>query len=325
MKPPLETYLALLEAALQPLANALSGTTSLNSVTAYVKDLKYPAVAAPVVTIYGRHATKKRLEFVQTAIEGRQINLSSSVLGDIFRSKQSRLHKSRLNPSQTIWGGVIATSEGAAVIECRFDTRTGRLPTEAAMTNAWQEYKDDIRSAMTPILKHAESLSDALYLNVPITPNAFVIKWDVADSMHYASRHYGDLRHFLLSFQHIIRRLLPSGARLLPLDGDGQYIIIPLPDKLDPHSAKELRVFARQVIPPLLTRLEYAHQTLSDISTQPIRLHLGVGLGYVEITAWNDDISPAMWEINSKMRAASGGTHLVNISYTPTARAVLSS
>ena len=118
-----------------------------------------------------------RLQFVRDTIEGRSVDLTASALGETFASKQSSLLLPH-EPSTYRLGAYIALpGDQAAVVQLAFDKSVGAAPSVATIEKAWLACRDEISDAVHDLaMRDLSSAIDVCRLNVPTTPNAFVLK-----------------------------------------------------------------------------------------------------------------------------------------------------
>ena len=322
MNPPLATTLALIEASLRPLAEALSHIKSYNGPVVFMRDRHYPDRAGAVAS-YPARVAAKRLQFVRSTIEGRSVDLTASALAETFASKQSSLLPSRMNRQHIVWGAYIALpGDQAAVVQLAFDKSVGAAPSVATIEKAWFACRDEISDAVHDLaMRDLPSVIDVCRLNVPTTPNAFVLKWDIMDSSHVARANYGELRHFITTFETALRPQVSFyGGHIPSYRGDAQNIILPLPPELDRNNPHEISTFAQTRLAPLVDKIRLIHSTMLPNYSPAMRLRLGVGLGFVETSQLGEETGPILWDVSAKMKMSATNGDLFTLCIDDTAR-----
>jgi hypothetical protein len=322
MKPPIATTLALIELSLRPLAEALSHIKAYNGPVVFMRDQHYSDRAA-VIASYPARVNAKRLQFVHHNIEGRSVDLLATTLGETFTTKQSALRPSRVNRQHIVWGAYVPLPGGhEAVVQLAFDKTIGAAPSVATIETAWASCQDEITEALQSLaILDMPSIIDACRLDVPMTPNAFIIKWDIMDSSHAARIKYGELRHFITTFESTIQPLVTRyGGHIPSLRGDGQNIIIWLPSDIDRNSPRELKAFARRFVTPLIEKIRVTHATMASDYNPIMRLRLGVGLGVIEVSQLGEETGPILWDISTKMKMRAGASEIFTLCVDDSAR-----
>lgn len=313
MNPPLSTSLALLDAALQPYAIALSAIRSCNGIVVFMRDKHYRNQAVCIASV-APDIADKRLEFVESVIEGHRIDLTCSTVGETFESKVSKLQPSRMNPNHMVWGVYISLpGKHEAVVQLSFE-KTTNLPNTATLEKIWAEYKDEIIHNLEPFSKfQSVSLADECRALPPTTPNAVVIRWTIANSGQKALSHYGDFRHFMTSFKYATKALVSHHHGMVATEAiDGQTIIVHLPESVDPCQLKSIRNFASSQILPLIDKIQRAHRSLAENYHPEPCLNLVIGVDHIERSQHDDLTGPVFWRIDNKLRVLASSSHFVN-------------
>lgn len=315
MKPPISTTLALVEDSLRPLGAELSPIKSYAGHVVFVRDKHYRNLAGAVAS----HVPKigsKRLQFARDAIYGRAVDLTASTLGETFTSKVVKLQPSQMNPSHLVWGTFFTLpDQNEAVLQIAFERIAGAPPSEARIAEIYANHEEAITHSLQDLaIADTPTIIEACKLDASATPNAFALKWDVMDSSHLARTNYGELRHFITTFEYTIAPIVSYyGGHISSYGGDSQDIVIPIPTSINRNSQKELKKFAQQTIKPLLDKIEIAHTSLS-INYQPnIRIRLGIGIGAVETTLAGEETGPVLWDIASQMKMRAGSSELFTL------------
>lgn len=325
MNPPIATTLALIEASLLPLGSALKPIKSYNGHAVFMRDKHYRTQAATIAMHYPR-VNAKRHEFARTNIQHRSIDLLSTTVGETFETKRSSLTKSKMNRSHLVWGIYIPLpADHEAVLQIAFDKTVGSPPSPAVIEKVWESCQDEIITSLHNIaVLNLPSIAEACKLSVPTTPNAFVLKWDIMDSSHVARHDYGELRHFISTFEHTIEPLINYyGGHVSGYDGDSQDIIVPLPPELDRNDTKAIKDFATQTVQPLINKIRIAHETISAPYIPVMRIRLGVGLGAVATTLLGEETGPVFWSISDKMKMRAGSSDIFTLCLDSSVKTIL--
>ena len=315
MNPPIATTLALIEDSLHPLGVALKSIKSYNGHAVFVRDKHYHNLAATVAMYYPR-VNAKRHEFARSDIQNHSIDLLSTAVGETFTTKQSTLIPSKMNRNHVVYGIYIALPAAhEAVLQIAFDKLFGALPSADIIDEAWQSCQDEITTSLGDLaVANPASIIEVCKLTTPTTPNAFVLKWDLMDSSHVARHDYGELRHFISTFEHTIEPLITQyGGHISGYDGDSQDIVVPLPDSIDRNDPRAVKAFAAHVIMPLINKIRIAHSTIAPEYTPLMRIRLGVGLGHIHTTTLGEETGPILWAISDKMKMRAGSSDIFTL------------
>jgi len=192
----------------------------------------------------------------------------------------------------------------------------------------------NVRVALTPVLKNAcdnlhdavadvwkslpgdQSLSDALLLNVPATPNVFLMHWDVVNSTSFAKADYPIFRQYLNVLKKDFDAIIKShGGELLRSEGDGQWFTF---DTENAPVDEDLRKMALSNVIEAARALIQTHQKQLAKSgfTKPY-LRCTVGLGYLE-QGVDEKTGPLFWDVAKTSKSAS--LHKNSILMTPDLR-----
>jgi len=188
--------------------------------------------------------TKKNI--VQHRVD---INPSTTTVGQTFDTHQSLLSPSLMNPDgHVVWGAYMAPAgdSEAAVLQLAFD-KSQTSPSEKALADIWKQYEKTIEEATESLIlanRDRSSLSNDLLLHMPVTPNAFVIKWDITKSTEMAHRQYPLFRQYIDELEQRINRLVEDyGGRIVSYNGDGQNIVVDLPADINRNNPVEIGGF----------------------------------------------------------------------------------
>lgn len=289
--------------ALQPVANTLEQTVpSFEGFVLFQQDSYHPDSAAAIAQINARGVSQERLTFQQANVTNRRVDLEVSTLGQTFTTGDYELQESSMNPEQHLVAGLHLPEavgvRAACVFQIAFSRQLGS-PSPENMTMI-REYWQRTVPTCVPALEvlHRESrafptgsVADAMQLDVPSTPNAFVLTWDTSHSREQAAGNYGKLRYDLTlrgqAFTDIVEHY---GGTLMRPTGDGQSFALPLsPEQCDRLSDISIRRYATQSLMPLVRELL---QTARQDGKAPVRF--SVELGRIEPTTF-DLSSPALF------------------------------
>ncbi len=313
MNPPLSTSLALLDAALQPYAIDLGSIRSCNGVVVFMRDRHYRDQAVCIASV-APDIADKRLEFVESVIEGHRIDLTCAAVGTTFATKASKLLPSRLNPAHIVWGVYIALpNKHEAVVQLSFE-KSGTLPTPATLEKIWSDHKDEIIHSLEPLSRlSCASLADECRALPPTTPNAVVMRWSIANSGQKALSQYGSFRHFLTSFKYAVKALVAHHNGSIATESiDGQTIIVHFPAAVDPCSSQSIRDFVQSHILPLIDKIQRAHGSLAEHYRPEPCLNLVIGVDHIERSQHNDLTGPVFWRIDNKLRILASSSNFVS-------------
>lgn len=252
------------------------------------------------------------LAFNHRAIRGHYIDLHATVVGDAICRKRSYAAVSKMHSEQhTVWNEYFSVQNVqkrrlSGVVQFAYD-RMNRsatpLPRSVRPTT-----KEVIRltEAVQDLLQCVpeKELFNELQLDVPVTPNAYVMVWDARDSRNQVTANYPLFRK---QYNDFIRSITPavqaSGGRFVSNNGDGQNIVIDLPLSVDRNDPRSVARFGAMTVVPLIDHV-------NDIRTvfrarYDAVMALGVGLGYVETLTENAEVTgPVFWDISSRLEAA---------------------
>lgn len=191
----------------------------------------------------------------------------------------------------------------------------------------WQHYRDDIAHSLQPLATYdTPSIADEHRALAPVTPNAYVIKWDIANSSQSVASNYGDFRHFLTTFEYALSALVPyHGGVVTSFTGDGQNIVIRFPGDIDPNDHVAIATFGHTTVLPLIDKIQRAHESLTIHYRPTMRLNIALGLGHVETSQHGEITGPIFWQLSTRLKSLSVSGELVNFVLEDSARATLES
>ncbi len=237
-------------------------------------------------------APKSHLSFVKDAIRGRRVFMPRTNVGHTIKTGYKGFGESLMNDNHIVHNMPIALDHGKhAVMQMAFNKAAsgdyGGLPArfDPHIAATWKRHGDDISDSVHTVLSRVgagRSFSDELHLNVPVTPNAFVLNWDVSGSKQVARTDYTALRRYMDELMEDAACIAePYGGEVLRCEGDGQWLMFRIPedryDDLGQFAAQNALHAARQIV-------AYHQQRLGSQGLRKPFLRCAVGIGYVEST-----------------------------------------
>lgn len=229
----------------------------------------------------------ERLDFSNTSIANRRIILSQTALGAALEEKTPQFMTSYMNQNHVVWAHpLMANGEQAAAIQLAFTQNQHPewlLPSNDAVEKVFEKHQkplNEVARALADLALKTTSLSKSLEIQPPITPDSFIISWDITDSSRAVlSDQYAAHESYLDAWK-AERDAITREYGVTILDrGDGEHIIIPI--NTDVHQQHLVNVFSKRTIPPLLRKLQAAHTAIAQ-SYKPdlfpkISFRVGVG------------------------------------------------
>lgn len=249
---------------------------------------QYPGKAAALVTPDKRHFG----EFGPQTIDRRFVELGATALGDdVARfNKNPEASKgfssSRLNPSWQlvrnypifIDGRLVAVAEFAAS-PARNNHSIGIDETELDMIVANKHsVLRDVARGLT------EVPVNSFELGPPTTPNAYIIRWDIRESTRLATgKDQGKLIAYKRALIQGFRKLLEPFDASKDEEGDGQNIVIYLPDTIHHDDTTSVHMWGQQHLPTLLKEMQELQHALATTLYPELNttIRLSVDLGHV--------------------------------------------
>lgn len=306
--PIIESHLTMLDATIQPLVNDLSVVPSFISAALFVKDQLYQHEASAVSVVSAPHIHDEDIAFMNSSIRRRRVDLASTAVGHTFMSHESHLAISKMNPAHLTWGVYAEpTGQNGAVLQLAFDRKGAGKLHEDTVISIVQPHLSRIWAVSSLLIAEGlkqESLADELFMNVPATPNAYAIKWDIVGSTAMAAKDYATFRHYLQQFTRGVVTLATAyNATVTSHQGDSQDIIVSISPGIDKSDLRQVGQFGRKVVLPLIQHIASFHNqiALRYPSLTP-KIRIGVGLGYAEQLQTNQTTGPVFWEIASLLK-----------------------
>lgn len=299
----LNTIVRAVSEALHPFVNALINEPSFVGTAVFFKDGWHQDTAGILTMVYASKRSRKQLAFSKQAIASHRVALDATTLGETFAAETTdlTLKQSRMNPHHTVWGVYMKIdAQHEFVVQSAFDLRFGPPPLVEVLVKKWHSVAEQFHTAVLPIdTLDVPSLSDSLELDVPTTPNAYVIKWDVTQSTRHVQRTYPAFRTFANRYESAVNAIIRSeGGIIASYTGDGQNIVLPLPADVDPNNLEAIQAFEQTAVRRLVKKLTTAHSTLPR--RYPLRF--AVGAGYVESSHHGEATGPIFWKLSSLLK-----------------------
>ena len=287
--------------AMIPLVGELSHIPSFKSAIVFTLDGLHNHSAGAVAHA---HAPGINDVFTEKSIVGHRIdtNPATTTVGDTFNTRRSQLKPSLMNPDgHVVWGAYMAPSgeKSASVLQLAFD-RLQTLPSEKTLADVWKKHQGPITDATEAlILANIDrlSLSNDLLLDTPDTPNAFVIKWDITKSTEMVHRHYPLFRQYIEELEQHINLLVQAySGRIVSYNGDGQNIVVDIPDVINRNNPYEIGIYGQRTAAPLIRAIRKAHKQIASsyVELSPT-IRIGLDLGHVELSEMGEETGLVFW------------------------------
>lgn len=313
--------------ALQPLHDdLLSESQAFDGIVYYSIDKWHPNNASAVVTVQPPEGMSDRFAFYRQNIASRRIDLGATALGISLGLPEPTFIQSKMNPHNHMTLATRQVIDGSVkgALQAAYNIHYGPLPSEKKVATIWRHHEKIVHEVafdFDSLSKSITSIGDTLELLAPATPNAFIIGWDMSGSSKLAmSGRYGALRNYLLDAKGLFNKLTEPYTGEYHDTGDGQDMIVWLPEGLDRSDTDAIKAFGQQDVLPIVERMNTQHALLAsryaDINPS---IRLVVGLGYVEKDKYDGRTSAEYWEIADVIAQKPASP----IRYTKAARKVL--
>lgn len=295
--------------ALGALNEEISNASPTNEgIVLFTPDDFHVGSANAVLSLDGHNTAAETLRFRKENIDGHRIVLGSTAVGYLMGRPRPEFRQSRMSPEDITWGGTYRDQKGKAhTVQAVFSMHEGGdLPNEDDMARLWQRYLPDVAEAVSlvnQVVPEGESLSTALELLPPVTPNAYVVRWDSVGSSRIATTdRYGSYASYRGKWLSTVDQILRAYPHATNNQGDGQNIALWL-HGIDVNVDPEIRQYGTQTVMPIIEKLEAAHRALAaqypDFSP---RIRIGVGLGHLEEGYDAEKTGPVLWEVADLMK-----------------------
>ena len=323
--PEVRATLADIHEALTPLSHDLD-IPAFNGLSVYGLDTHYAGTAATLVSVDAPQAAAERNDFRVQNIDNHRISLAHTAFGENLKLKHPEFIVSSMKPEQHLtWANRLTVdNDTIGGVQFVYDYQDNLLPGNDQLEKIWDAHRttlSEVGRAVLALDQKTTSLADSLEILPPITPNAYVVRWDIENSTQIAlSPDYGALQSYQRHWRQSLSELAHDMQATTLDQGDGQNIIISLPPRLNPHDQTELRLFATRHIQPFIEKMQRAHRTIAESydDIQPT-IRIAIGLGAVEIDLQHTLNGPVLWETSSLRKDDTPGSILL----TPAARNTL--
>lgn len=317
-------------AALQPLHDDLAELSpSFDGIVYFARDRWHKNNASAVATVQPRSSDTDRFAFYKEHIAHRRVDLGATALGYGLRLEQPRFLRSRMNPEKHItWTHrTVIDGDVTGGVQAAFNLEYGTIPTATgSLLDIWNKHEDRAREVADEFNRFSgqvHSIGDTLELNVPATPNAYIVSWDLRHSTPLALDHYGTVRNYLLDTKGLFKDRIALHDTHIHDTGDGQDISFWIPETsstFDRANKDTLRHFGTTRVLPLIQNLLSTHDELArEYSDIHPTINFAVGLGYVEHDLYDEYTGQVYWENAQLLKSHPREP----ISYTERARSIL--
>lgn len=237
--------------------------------------------------------------FYDTSIENRCVSIHTTSLGEALGgvTDTPTVLPSRMNPDHVVVT-LPAHHEGEVVGGLQVAYPTDAEPSESEVARIKNRQATVDMLGLLACMKDQQlgiSLVEALELDFPTTPNAFVANIDTVNSTAQ-SDHIRTLRSYLKDMRATIASVFPNIADH-QLTGDGVIMPIWLPPDIDPNDPRAIKIFFESTVQPSLDELTRRLNDLSadqypDITPQHT---MTLGLGYVGKASGRDLTGKDYW------------------------------
>lgn len=237
-----------------------------------------------------------RLNYFKNNIQGRRIILSQSALkaslDDGEMNHYQTFHDSKMNyGKQMVWAQpLVHGGENIAAVQLAFTLnhrQSWNAQSNDDVDKIWEKHQRpmaEVARGLAALAVKTSSLSKSLEIMPPVTPNAFVIQWDVVNSRSDAlNGNYAKQEAYLETWKAAREDITKElGATILDR-GDGEFIILPF-EHMDLYNTPAIRRYSKREIIPIIDQLvekhaEIAQQYLPELFK---RINVTVGAGNIE-------------------------------------------
>jgi hypothetical protein len=238
----------------------------------------------------------ERLNFFEDTIKDRRIILSQSALQASLQDGESNryqtFHDSKMNyGNQIVWAQpLVHEGKNVAAVQLAFSinrTPNWNLPSNDGLDTIWQKHRApmaEVARSIADLALKTSSLSKSLEIMPPVTPNAFVIQWDVVKSRSDAlNQNYAKQEAYLETWKAAREEITKAtGARILDR-GDGEFIILPINQK-DLNNDTAVRRYSKHEMLPIVDALVKKHAEIAYAYLPELfkKIKVTVGVGNIE-------------------------------------------
>lgn len=269
----------------------------------------------------------ERLDFSKSSIANRRIILSQTALGAALKEKTPQFMSSYMNENHIVWAHpLFADGKQTAAIQLAFTYNQHPewlMPSNDEVEKIFHKHEkplNEVARALANLSLKATSLSKSLEIQPPVTPDSFIISWDIIDSSQAVlSDQYAAHESYLDAWK-AEREAITQAYGAIFLDrGDSEHIIIPITTDL--HEKHRVNTFGKRTINPLLQKLQTAHDAIAQSYKPDLfpKIAFRVGVGNFEENQNGFLTSQSITETVKK----SYYEQATNASYTEQARQIL--
>ena len=233
------------------------------------------ALAIPLADTNAYNIAPERYEFRSNNIVGRRLLLAGTALGRALRNGHGPdFTQSTIHPSiqQTYIHPLVHDERGVGALQYSFtaaypSTPIPVTPEQKEMEDFHKAYQREIdhiaaQTARLQNLAHetkgTKSLATGLEMEQPVAPNAYIIRWDIRGSSHFVNSDLGPvydafvgqvharLHELVLSYSERYEYLKAGVHEAYDDQGDGAYIVLPLPHYVNPYERRALVDFQQR-------------------------------------------------------------------------------
>lgn len=274
---------------LQPLhEELLESGDAYDGITYFAVDNRAQNWASAMVSLRPEPGDEARHEFARASLDGRQVDLGATALGAALKNVYSEYIPSRMNPERHItWTQPVTENQKVAGgLQAAFRRDGGSALSERQMGVLWGNFDEeitDVGQQFAELSRKVKSpMAHELEFELPVTPNAVVIGWDMVGSSILARDRYGTLERYLDRVKPYFQNVISEDHTVESNDtADGQHFVISLPESVDRANNTSLREYLNDEIRPLVQQLSAAHHDLAakeypDINPE-VRFAIGMG------------------------------------------------
>jgi len=237
-----------------------------------------------------------RLNFYKGAIDNKRVILSQTAIAETLKDSQKNrdqsFHSSKMNPTgQIVWGQpLLRNDQNVGVVQLAYTINENpdwTYPSNEAVDKIWENHQRpmaEVARSLADLALKTNSLSKSLEILPPVTPNSFVIQWDVVNSRRDAmSSNYAAQEAYLESWKAARAEITDgSGARILDR-GDGEFIILPI-NQRDLNNTAAVGQYSKREIMPIVNELVKKHAEIAAAYFPDLykKIKVTVGAGNIE-------------------------------------------
>ena len=191
------------------------------------------------------------------------------------------------------------------VPQLAFDTQRGTTPDQEKLEAIWDMHSSDFAPLAASVhdLIHDTPLRlhRSLELQPSRTPNCAVIRCDLNGSTRLAlSSKYGAMLNFLEQWEKVVKDATENIPNVTTGEGDGQNIIVMLPESVDSADPDQVLAFQENTIGPIVRALKDGQRHLAE-AYPDLRPNMSIAteLGYVEQSTNGSSLNTrALWAVS---------------------------